>query len=197
MVALSRLSETAAPGSESQKRVWHPAGRLDFKNPSLSNLEQDWCSQEYCSPPALQVILARGTAFLSSTAQPGGMLLAGRICLISSHPTLSVGSACISRWRWPHPGSVCLSLGYGGVWATSPGASALPSESRHGFKAEVGAELLTCIGGLAPTAFLGATEHPHHEASALPSLTPASKSCDPATAADASRGLLSSLQQSR
>lgn len=82
MVALSHLSETAAPGSESQKRVLYPAGRLDFKNPSLSNLEQDWRSQERSSPPALQVILAQGMASLSSTAQPGGMLLVRGICLI-------------------------------------------------------------------------------------------------------------------
>lgn len=38
----------------------------------------------------------------------------------------------------------------------------MASESRHGFKAEVGAELLTCVAGLTPAAYLGVMELLHH-----------------------------------
>ena len=96
----------------------------------------------------------------------GGFVSPSARCLVTAgrgkRALLSMAGVCISHRRRPRPGSVCLSLGYRGVWATSPRAGLLASESRRGLKAEVGAELLTCMGGLAPAAFLGAMEHPRH-----------------------------------
>lgn len=69
------------------------------------------------------------------------------------------------------------------LWRSLGNESWSQHESRHRFKAEVGAELLT---GLVPTVFVASSSQ---EVSALPLLPPASQICDPSTAAGTSWGL--------
>lgn len=162
MVALSFLSETAAPSSESQKCVLYPSGRLDFTNLSP---ERGWGSWECPSPPSSPGGFSTRNGFPFQHC-PAPASLVGCCWGDSYHllPSASLqpeeeGVGMGARVS-PPPGSVCLALGYRGVWATSPGASA---ESRHRFKAEVGAELLTYMAGPAPAMFLGTMGHPCHQ----------------------------------
>lgn len=104
VVALSWLSETAAPSSESQRRVLYPAGKFDFKNPSLSNpaphcLAQGWCSQE-CSSWLLQYKVPLPFPALPGSCRPGGMLPGGNSSHLVPCASLQPEEESGHCWAW-------------------------------------------------------------------------------------------------